>query len=247
MSEPSTRRRRLVRVGAGIVGTVVVILAFISINTSGDRCKDMSAAECDRVFADFSVPQLVASNDGTALGMYNNGGNVTGLEVVDSQLTHGAPLTPNAAGYLEARMAAPVTRIGAIVSFHSVNSGAIGLLSWANSLVASRGTGRPRPLPNGSVHFAATNTNWIFSIWDSAANTTVTLLNGRLALAADGTEYAFEVVRDGDTVTVQLPDGATQTVKDPRIAHWSGPWASWELYEPDATRVPASIEAIWAS
>jgi hypothetical protein len=225
----------------------VVTLAFISIHIPDDRCNDLSAAECDRVFDDFSSAQLMSSNDGTPLAVYNNGGNTAGLAAVDSQLSHGAAKFPNAAGYLEARMAAPVTRIGAIASFHSVNSGAVGLLSWANSLVAARGKGSPGPLPNGGMHFTASNAEWILSIWDSAANTTDTLLEGPLSLAADGTEYAFEVVRDGDTVTVRLPDGATQSTKDPRIAKWSGPWACWELYEADEMRVPATIAAIWAS
>jgi hypothetical protein len=249
MSEPGTRRlsRRLGRVGAAVVGAAVLTLAFISIDVADDRCDDLSATQCDRVFDDFSSPQLMSSNDGTPLGVYNNGGNTAGLAAVDSQLSHGAPKTPNAAGYLEARMAAPVTRIGAIASFHSVNSGAIGLLSWANSLVAARGKGSPGPAPNGGMHFAASSAEWILSIWDSAANAIDTLLEGPLSLRADGTEYPFEVVREGDTVTVRLPDGTTHSASDPRIGQWSGPWACWELYEAGQTRVPATIEAIWAS
>ena len=225
----------------------MVTLAFVSIHLGDDRCDDLSATACDRVFDDFGSPQLTSSNDGTPLAVYNNGGNTAGLAAVDRQLSHGAPTTLNAAGYLEARMAAPVTRIGAIASFHSDNSGALGLLSWASSLVAARGTGSPGPLPNGGMHFAASNTEWILSIWDAAANATHTLLAGPLSLAADGTQYAFDAVREGDTVTVRLPDGTTHSASDPRIGQWSGPWACWELYEADQTRVPATIEAVWAS
>lgn len=248
MSEPTTRRHHVRRATAGaLTAAIVAILALATINTSDDRCDAMPATRCDRVFADFSSSQLATTNDGTPLGVYDNGGNTSGLAVVDSRLTHGAPLTRNAAGYLEARMGAPVTRIGAIASFHSSNSGAIGLISWASSVVETRKSGPSARLPNGSMHFAASNNDWIFSLWDSARNTTDTLLQGPLMLAADGTRYAFEVIRDGDRVTVRLPDGTTQSATDPRIGKWSGPWASWELYEPDPTRVPASIDAIWAS
>jgi hypothetical protein len=243
------RRRRFLRLAAlcAVIVAIAATLAFTRIDTSTDPCHAIPATQCDRLFADFGLPSLATSNDGTRLAVYDNGGNKSGLAVVDSRLTHGAPFTPNAAGYLEARLPVPVTRIGAVVSFHSAHPGAIGLLSWANSLVASRKNGPSSPLPNGSMHFAATNTDWIFSIWDAAKNTTDTLLRGQLALAADGTKYAFELVRDADTVTVRLPDGTTQSTKDPRIAQWAGAWACWELYEPDATRVPAGIEAIWAS
>jgi hypothetical protein len=246
MSEPGSRRHsaRLVRVGAPIIGAAVLTLGFTAMSSAGGPPNNMPATG---VFADFRTAGLVTTKDGTPLAVYDNGGNATGLAVVNSQLTHGAPLIPNAAGYLEAGMAAPVTRIGAIVSFHGANSGAVGLLSWANSLVASRGAGFAGPLPNGGMHFAVSNTKWIFSVWDSAADTTDTLLDRPLALATDGTEYAFELVRDGDTVTVRLPDGTTQSTEDPRIGQWSGTWACWELYEADETRVPATIAAIWAS
>jgi hypothetical protein len=248
MTEPRPRRRlRRLGVLCVVIAVVAATLAFVRMAASGDPCHAVPATQCDRLFADFGLPSLATTNDGTRLGVYDNGGNTAGLSVVDSQLIHGAPFTPNAAGYLEARLPVPVRRIGAIASFHSGLPGAIGLLSWANSLVASRANGPSGPLPNGSMHFTATNTNWIFSVWDAAKNTTDTLLRGPLSLAADGTEYTFEVVRDRDTVTVRLPDGTAQSVTDPRIAQWAGPWACWELYEFDATRTPATIDAIWAS
>ncbi len=231
----------------GLGSALVLILAMVAMVATANvgSCDDAPGAECDTVFADFNSPDLQTTNDGTPLTTYDLG-NASGLAVSDSQLTHGPPLS-QAAGYLEARIAAPVTRIGAIVKFHSENSGAVGLISWADSMIATRKATPPNPIPNGSVHFAASNKSWSFGVWDSAAQQLHLLLYGSLALATDGTEYAFEVTRYGDTVTIRLPDGTTQATRDPRIAEWSGAWACWELYENDAAEVPATISSIWAA
>ena len=242
MSEQQTRRKslRLRWSRVAIAGAAALTLALAS------SC-EAPKARGDRVFTDFSSPQLQATNDGTPLAVYDNGNNVSGLRVVDGQLTHGAPTTRNAAGYLEARITAPVTLIGAMAAFHSENSGDIALTSWSDSLVAAANRKPPGPIPNGGIHFVASNEEWHFGVWDSEAHTEQVLLNGPLALAADGTKYLFEVAREGDTVTVRLPDGATHTITDPRIGTWTGPWPCWELYEYDAERVPATFASVWAS
>lgn len=200
----------------------------------------------DRLFADFSSPRVQETNDGTALAVLDNGRNTAGLGVVDNAVTHGAPTGSNAAGYLEARMPGPVSRIGAVAKFRSENSGAIGLVISSESMAAPGGKGIADRLPNG-ILFAATNTAWHLGIWDSAANSEQVLLDGTLALSAVDAGVGFEVVRYGDTITVRLPDGTMRATADARIAEWSGPWASWELYEFDAGRVPAALTAIWAS
>jgi hypothetical protein len=250
MSERRTLRQALrprwVRMTIAGVSVLTLVLAIMSL-ADASSCSDTPNAVCDRVFADFQSSHLQSTNDGTPLAVYDNGANASGLAAVDGELTHGAPTGANADGYLEARMSAPVTRIGAIVAFHSENSGAVGLASFADSVVAARTKGSPDPIPNGGIHFAATNKDWRFGVWDSAANSERVLLSGVLRLPADGTEHAFEVARYGDTVTVRLPDGTMQATRDPRIAEWSGPWACWELYEYDPRRVPATITSVWAS
>jgi hypothetical protein len=251
MNEGLTERRfRRLRInGAACAGGIAlaVVLGSIAIATVPTG-SGASYAEEDRLFADFSSAQLQKTNDGTSLAIYDNGGNASGLAAVDSELTHGAPTRHNAAGYLEARMGAPVTRIGAVAAFHSENSGAITLVLWSDSLVAAHDKKSPGPIPNGGVHFAADNKSWNLGVWDSAANTVQVLLHGTLAaLPADGTGQGFEVVRYGDTVMVRLPDSTIQATRDPRIAQWSGPWACWELYEYDAEQVPATLMSIWAS
>jgi hypothetical protein len=231
-------------IAAGSVVTLALASIAIADVLAGS---DAPNAEHDRVFADFSSPQLRETNDGTPLAVVDNGRNVSGLAAVGSELTHGAPTASNAAGYLQARMTAPVSRVGAVAEFHSENSGAIGLVASSDSIAQPSGNGLRDPLPNGGILFAATNRAWQFGVWDSAAKTEHVLLQGTLALAADGTGQAFEVVRYGDTVTVRLPDGTMQATADSRIAEWSGPWASWGLYEFDAGRVPATLTAAWAS
>ncbi|MEO3761533.1 hypothetical protein ABGB19_25045 [Mycobacterium sp. B14F4] len=203
--------------------------------------------ERDRVFADFTSRQLDVTNDGTPLTVLDSGRNISGLAVVDSELTHGSPKQANAAGYLQARIDAPVTRIGAVAEFHSANSGAIALISSADSLADDSGTGVRDRLPSSGMLFAATNRSWHFSVWDGVAKKMHVLLHGALALPADGTGHAFEVVRYGDTVTIRLPDGTMRATADARIARWSGPWAYWQLYEQNVGQVPATLTAVWAS
>jgi hypothetical protein len=239
--------RRPVWISVIAVG-IVVILALASIGLVNVLAEsDGPNTEHDRVFADFSSPQLRVTNDGTPLAVLDSGRNVSGLAVVNSELTHGFPKQSNAAGYLEARIDAPVSRIGAVAEFHSENSGAIGLVSSSESIADASGKGARDSLPNGGILFASTNRQWHFGVWDSAAKREHVLLHGTLALAADGTGQAFEVVRYGDTVTVRLPDGTMQATADSRIAQWTGPWANWQLYEFDTGQVPATLTAVWAS
>jgi hypothetical protein len=230
-------------------GLVLVLISALPSIGLADVLSEGEApnTEHDRVFADFSLPNLRMTNDGTPLAILDTGRNASGLAVVNSELTHGAPTGSNAAGYLQARIDAPVSRIGAVAEFHSENSGAIGLVSASDSIADASGKGLRHTLPNAGLHFAATNKAWDFGVWDSAAKTVRVLLHGTLALPADGTGYAFEVVRYGDTVTVRLPDGTMQATEDWRIAQWTGPWAIWELYEFDAGQVPATVTAVWAS
>jgi hypothetical protein len=226
---------------------LVLILALASIGTASVVARrDAPNTDHDRVFTDFSSSQLDVTNDGTPLAFLDTERNVSGLAVVNSELTHGAPTASNAAGYLQARLDAPVSRIGAVAEFHSENSGAIGLFAASASIADDSGRGVRDELPNGGIHFAATNRTWSFGVWDAAANTLRVLLHGALSLPADGTGYAFEVVRYRDTVTVRLPDGTVQATADLRIAQWTGPWAYWELYEFDTRQTPATITAVWA-
>lgn len=237
--------RTIYAIAGGLAVVLIVVLASIGTASVLAR-RDAPSTEHDRVFTDFSLPQLDVSNDGTPLAFLDTGRNVSGLAVVNSELTHGVPTTSNAAGYLEARLDTPVNRLGAVAEFHSENSGAIGLFAASASIADDSGGGVREQLPNGGIHFAATNKNWSFGVWDAAANTQRVLLHGALSLPADGTGYAFEVVRYRDTVTVRLPDGTMQATADSRIAQWTGPWAYWELYEFDTRQTPATITAVWA-
>ena len=244
MKKRSTRS--IYVMAGGVVLVLILLLASIGIaNVLAGT--DAPNTEHDRVFTDFSSPQLRVTNDGTPLSVLDTGRNVSGLAVVNSELTHGAPTESNAAGYLEARIDAPVSRIGAVAEFHSENSGAIGLVSWSESIAEDSGEGVRDQLPNGGILFAATNRQWHLGVWDSAAKTQHVLLHGTLALPADGTGHAFEVIRYGDTVTIRLPDGTMQATADPRIAQWTGPWANWELYEFNVGQAPATLGAVWAS
>ncbi|ULE33635.1 hypothetical protein [Mycobacterium sp. IDR2000157661] len=232
--------------GGGLVVALIVALAGIGL-VDVLTINELPNHERDRVFADFSSPRLDVTNDGTPLTVLDTGRNASELAVVGSELTHGRPEQSNAAGYLEARMTAPVSRIGAVAEFHSAKSGAIGLVSSSDSIADDSGTGVRAQLPSSGILFAATNRRWHFSVWDSAAQRQQVLLHGTLALPDDGTGHAFEVVRYGDVVTIRLPDGTMHATTDSRIAQWTGPWAYWQLYELDAEEVPATLTAVWGS
>lgn len=252
MSKRPAQRRWRPAVTWAVAGGLVValVVAGTGIATGqfgGESGVDAPGADHDRVFADFASPQIGVSSDGTPLTVFDNGRNTHGLAALDSELAHGAPTAANAAGYLEARMSLPVNRIGAIVEFHSANSGAVGLISSSESIAAANRRGSPDRLPNAGIVFAASTTNWHLGVWDSEAKTEKVLLQGTLALAPDGLGHAFEVTRYGDTAVVRLPDGTMQATADWRIAQWSGPWASWELYEYDPGRVPVTLASVWAS
>lgn len=51
-------------------------------------------------------------------------------------------------------------------------------------------------------------------------------------LAEDGTVYEIRMTVDGDTVTVDLPDGNSLVVTDPHVSVVAGPLVIWEPYYP---------------
>jgi hypothetical protein len=161
-----------------------------------------------------------------------------GMAVRYGQLVHGYPAGSAGASYLETRLAADVSKLGARVSFPAGASGSIALVAWSSSVVdAARAD---RPMPSSGMRLTATAHGWKVTVGPDRE------VIGAGEFAASGQVLSFEVVRDGTDLWITDPDGTVTQMSDPRIAELAGPWACWELFETSAQQVPAAFEQIWA-
>lgn len=189
---------------------------------------------------------LYRADSGQQFGVWDNGKNDTGLAVSGGRLVHGAASGKNAAGYLEAGISKPVEMIGADVVF-SDPLGQVALVAWQNSIVAALTKPVPDRIPNGGIHFVAGSAGWHLGVYDTNGGERI-LAEGKLQLAADGKAvHKFTVVRKGDTAWIVLPSGATTPpIKDPKLAEWTGEWATWELFESAPATAPAAFTSVTA-
>ncbi len=52
---------------------------------------------------------------------------------------------------------------------------------------------------------------------------------------------------NGETATIELPDGDRQEVRDPRISEWQGNYATFEVYSNDGlVDSVGAFERVWA-
>jgi hypothetical protein len=116
-------------------------------------------------------------------------------------------------------------------------------------LVVSNTIFRP-PFP---IHLSVGTDKWGFGIWpplDGEKIPDLIILDGgefNPPLKDDGTTvYESEVTLDGDVATIRLPDGNRRTVKDKRIAEWSGNYATFEAFAKNGLTDPVvSFTEIW--
>jgi hypothetical protein len=191
-------------------------------------------------FATVPSGKVPSQINGFELSTIEGQRNGYGMRVTDGRLNHGSPLAPDAASYLQASLAQPVTRIGATATFPAY-AGSVALVVWQSSMAQPAGL-----LPNAGIHLVFGAAQWHFGIWESGRGETV-LASGTFAAQAVDTPETFEAVRQDDTVVVTLPDGQSRKVSDPRIATWTGAFPTWELYEYKPDVAPASIHSIWAA
>jgi hypothetical protein len=154
-------------------------------------------------------------------------------------------------GYSETQLSGNVSRIGAEFAFDTLtgtdNGAAATLVIWQASRVDTYPS-----VPAARCHLTVTRTTWTYGIWPSqGAGAQIVLATGGFAtaLAADGTtKHKVEVVIDGDTAYLQLPDGRTAIIVDSRIRTLAGAFACWEVYRPDASGgVRPKFSRAWAS
>lgn len=65
-------------------------------------------------------------------------------------------------------------------------------------------------------------------------------------VAGSGTAHRVEVLIDGDTAIIALPDGTTATVSDTRIASIPATVVCYEIYRHTANSAATAFEEIWA-
>jgi hypothetical protein len=190
---------------------------------------------------------LRSATTGQSFGIWDNGKNASGMALENGLLVHGAATDANSASYLESGIGKPVERIAAESVFYDKAGGQIALVAWQNSVVEARGKAVPDRIPNGGIHFVAGPTGWHLGVYNTDGGEKI-ISSGKLSLAADGkTRYKFEVVRKGDSAWVVLPDGgAVGPTVDPKLAEWTGEWATWELFEPVAGATPAAFASVSA-
>lgn len=177
---------------------------------------------------------------------FDSGESASPTVVRGGLMQHGTPEGGSAAGYLETRLpgGGDVERIGAEVTFPADGeSGAVALIGWEGSLVSAR-TER-NTLPRSGMHFVAYPGSWHLGIIDPEGEVLEDIVGRGDYVNVNGPQ-TFDLVRRGNTVWVTDPGGGVTEVADERVAAFTGSWACWELFEPDADRVPATISRVWA-
>lgn len=183
--------------------------------------------------------QLPSRLGDTTITTVEAGRSASPLRVIAAWLQHGQPIDTDASSFVVAALQQPITRIGANIAFPAY-SGSVALTAWESAPTAEG------VQPAAGIHVVVGPGRWEMSVWDPAAGRVV-LAGGNYAAAQPETPQTFEVIRNGDTAVLTMPDGQRHSVTDPRVDAWTGTFAAWELYEFQPGIRPASIASMWAS
>jgi hypothetical protein len=164
--------------------------------------------------------------------------------IVESGVLTGHPTgSGTTANYYKGELADTVTRIGARFRFDggTTETASVGLAITETELVSATA-------PSMSVHLAVSPTAWVVGYWSTSLQT---LGSGVFdtPLSTDGvTEYEVEAWVDGNTVTVDLPDGGRVSYTNSGIGTYGGPYVFFEQYATVAdTDNTIEFTHIWAS
>ncbi|MGV9793131.1 hypothetical protein [Gordonia sp. NPDC003422] len=169
-----------------------------------------------------------------------------------------APTTDKAtAAYLSTtNLEAPVVKIGCRWTFLPPVQRPAPAAQAGNGavvLVISKGIQRATPqlVPPYAMHLVVTAINWNVSV--KPANPTVQLEiiargNFKDPLVSDGsTPHEISVRISGSRMTIELPDGTSRVVNDPRVSQWQGNFATFELYSNrGSTDTRGGFSKVWA-
>jgi hypothetical protein len=146
------------------------------------------------------------------------------------------------AGYVDVDLGAPIKRIGA--RFFWLNAGTtdghVAILVWGRSASTL-----PFP-PDSPCHISIGPTGASWGVWQNQAFSSLGTHTYPRPLSTDGTTiYEAEVILDGDTFTVRLPDGHVEVVTDSRINTLAGNYAGFEVFQ-DAGDHFGRFVQVWA-
>lgn len=245
------------RDGTQIAGIVLAVLltAVLAVALWWGFLRDgeLAAAQGMKVELDFA-----ANPDGAPPNTFDSGQPLVlsksptdpgaNFFVQNGRLTYRPTLEGSAAAYLSSPdLGAPVSSLGARWVFQpgEVGHGAI-------ALVVSRGIqdDYPPTLAPLPVHFVATAINWNLSILrdEGGQLEPIAAASFEKPLLEDGaTVHSVTIDIDGDSATIQLPDGGQRVVRDPRISQWQGHFATFEAYSNNGlTDSIGAFENVWA-
>jgi hypothetical protein len=163
------------------------------------------------------------------------------LTVIDGGLQTQATEGLSAA-YAEVDLGKPVTRIGAEFEFTggTQRGGAISLPVWTKTFRNPQ-----QFVPDSPSHLVLTDDGWGYSVYENHHQVGLTEGTFDPPLPSD-TLLRLDIHLAGDTATVDLPDGTTVTVTDPRIAD-PGQYATFESFQLDsATMARVRLLRVWA-
>lgn len=171
------------------------------------------------------------------------------LKIIDGAMTFVSEDPGTVAGYFNTPdLESPVTGVRASWVFRP-GKGTMGAIA----LVISNGI-EPKIAPMVapiSMHLVITPINWNFAVQGDSAQPLQVVGEGFLKkqLATDGTtEYRVQVHIDEGEATVDLPDGTSTTVKDPRISQWQGNYATFEVFaNHGSTDANGAFRTVWAA
>lgn len=157
-----------------------------------------------------------------------------------------------AAGYIDTDLGEGNTlgRAGARWDFSAAgttNTAAMCILGWANPFNAG-----PDPVPNSPCHFVITPAAAAFDVWQNDVITNVMTHTFKTPLVCDDGATAAgiheaEVIIEGQTAQLRLPDGAVRLVSHALIASMSGRYAGFEIfYGTQSTDHRPQIHKVWA-
>jgi hypothetical protein len=170
-------------------------------------------------------------------------GTGAALTVVSGKLTNTVTDASAQAGYIDAKLNTPVKRIGGKISWGagSTGDGATTFVIWKTSV-----TNVLTAVPDSPAHLSVWPAAWEYGVWVSGVFTSLASGSFVTPLATDGTVYSCSISITGNVATINLPDGSTPTVSDPRI-RTNAIYAGFECYYNNASTSarPQFIE-VWA-
>jgi hypothetical protein len=167
------------------------------------------------------------------------------LEIGPDGLSTAKAVQPDSIASVQREFPGPLARIGVTAAFPAVSpdskaleTGDLILRVSTGPLTASNGADRTQTAPNSGIVFSFGARHWYIGIQDGDKPAEV-LHSGSFEPALYG-RRSVDVIRWKEQVRIELPDGSAKLISDPRIADWSGPWASWGLRQgPQANRTAA--------